>query len=76
MSKIKCNTLENVAGTKSILVDDIVNGGIGVNQVWVDETANRVVGTTYTNTTGKPIMIWVTITAAALSSGEALPTTT
>jgi hypothetical protein len=32
---------------------------IGVGQTWVDETANRVAGTTYTNTSGKPILISV-----------------
>lgn len=30
---------------------------IGVGQTWQDVTASRVLGTTYTNSTGKPIMI-------------------
>ena len=30
---------------------------IGVNQTWQDVTASRVTGVTYTNTTGKPILI-------------------
>ena len=30
---------------------------IGVNQTWQDVTASRAVGTTYTNTTGKPIVV-------------------
>ena len=30
---------------------------IGVGQTWQDVTASRVVGTTYTNTTGKPIVV-------------------
>ena len=30
---------------------------IGVGQTWIDETSNRALGTTYTNTTGKPIFI-------------------
>ena len=34
---------------------------IGVGQTWVNETANRQLDTTYTNTTGKPIMISVTV---------------
>lgn len=33
---------------------------IGVGQTWQDVTASRSVGVTYTNTTGKPIMIQVT----------------
>lgn len=32
---------------------------IGVGQTWQDVTGSRVVGTTYTNSTGKPIMIKV-----------------
>lgn len=35
--------------------------GIGVNQTWTDVGASRVANTTYTNTTGKPIQIFVTI---------------
>ena len=30
---------------------------IGVGQTWQDVTASRVIGATYTNTTGKPIMV-------------------
>ena len=30
---------------------------IGVNQTWQDVTASRAINTTYTNTTGKPILI-------------------
>lgn len=32
---------------------------LGVGQTWVNLTASRVSGTTYTNTTGKPIMVKV-----------------
>lgn len=32
---------------------------IGVGQTWQDVTASRALGTTYTNTTGKPIMVKV-----------------
>ena len=35
---------------------------IGVNQTWQDLTASRVAGTTYTNSTGKPIMLSVNTT--------------
>lgn len=56
--------------------DDVVNKGqldtktdlstansydLGVGQTWVDETANRSPSTTYTNTTGKPIMVSVSL---------------
>jgi hypothetical protein len=33
---------------------------IGVNQTWLDVTASRVAGTTYTNSTGNPIMVMIT----------------
>jgi len=33
--------------------------GIGVGQTWTDLTSSRVSGTTYTNSTGKPIMVLV-----------------
>lgn len=32
-------------------------GGIGIGQTWQDVTSSRVGGTTYTNSTGKPIMV-------------------
>jgi hypothetical protein len=42
---------------------------VGVNQTWQDVESSRALGTTYTNTTGRPIMISVTcsgINAAAV----------
>lgn len=33
------------------------SGAIGVGQTWRDVTASRSFGTTYTNTTGKPIFV-------------------
>ena len=32
---------------------------IGVGQTWQDVAASRIIGVTYTNTTGKPIMVHV-----------------
>ena len=32
-------------------------GGIGIGQTWQDVTSSRAIGTTYTNSTGKPIML-------------------
>jgi len=43
--------------TTDIASRDFVVGGDGYS--WVDETVNRSAGTTYTNTTGKPIMVSV-----------------
>ena len=44
--------------------------GIGVGQTWTDVTASRVAGTTYTNSTGRPIQVLFTcITGTANVSG-------
>jgi len=51
-----------LAGLNADLVDGVQGALLGVGgqgYAWVDETANRVVGTTYTNTTGKPIVVSV-----------------
>lgn len=67
--------LTNATGTANSL-----NAGIGVNQTWQNVTASRVSGTTYTNSTGKPITIKVYSVAAPTSqvaitvSGTAFPT--
>jgi len=47
---------------------DIVEGGnlFGVGQTWQDVTGSRAVGTTYTNSTGKPIMVSTVGTVLAL----------
>ena len=38
-----------------------VSSSFGVGQTWQDVTASRALGTTYTNTTGKPIQVSVVI---------------
>lgn len=39
-------------------ITTIANGyDLGVGQTWQDVTASRAAGVTYTNTTGKPIMV-------------------
>lgn len=43
------------ATTQSITIPD----PIGVNQSWVDVSSSRSLGTTYTNTTGRPIQVIV-----------------
>ena len=39
--------------------DSLIHQGLGVNQTWQDVTGSRVAGTTYTNSTGKPIFVQV-----------------
>ncbi|QWL64921.1 hypothetical protein [Aeromonas jandaei] len=41
---------------------------VGVGQTWQDLTASRALGTTYTNTTGRPIMAYIGTTSATTSS--------
>lgn len=55
--------LTNATGTANSL-----NAGIGVNQTWTNVTSTRSLGTTYTNSTGKPIEILVTLSGG--SSGQ------
>lgn len=38
-------------------INSISVGGLGVNQTWQNVTGSRVGGTTYTNSTGNPIMV-------------------
>lgn len=46
---------------------------IGVGQTWQDVTASRVLGTTYTNSTGKPI--FVSVTGSIASGGHNITAT-
>jgi hypothetical protein len=56
----------NISGTSNSL-----NAGIGVNQTWTDvkTTPGRVSGTTYTNSTGKPIAVVVMCNSGSSTVG-------
>lgn len=45
--------------TKVATTAFVTNASIGWNQTWVNVTANRALGTTYTNSTGKPTYVMV-----------------
>jgi hypothetical protein len=45
---------------------------IGVNQTWQDVTASRALGTTYTNSTGKPILITITLYSTTSNANPVL----
>lgn len=45
------------AGTGLTGTASSLNAGIGVGQTWSDVTASRAFGTTYTNSTSKPIQV-------------------
>jgi hypothetical protein len=48
------------AGTSLTGTANSLNAGIGVNQTW--QSPSRLIGTTYTNSTGKPITVAITMT--------------
>ena len=57
-------TAETQAGTdntRAITPLKLKNSVIGLGQTWQNVTANRTIGATYTNTTGKPIFINICI---------------
>jgi len=56
---------ENAAAARSMLGITVADGGIGYGQSWQDLTASRALNTVYTNTTGKPIQLWLGFVRAA-----------
>ena len=44
--------------------------GIGIDQTWQDVTSSRASGTTYTNSTGKPIQISIVIVSTGSGQGN------
>jgi hypothetical protein len=56
------NTLTSTSTTQALTAAQgkvLNNQAFGVGQTWQDVKANRVTGTTYANTTGKPILVVV-----------------
>ncbi len=49
----------NFDGSGNITINTISNNAIGIGQTWQDVKLNRAVRTTYTNTTGRPIQIFI-----------------
>ena len=62
MSTIKANSVESLDGSYSIDVKDITP--IGVGQTWQDVLVSRAFGVTYTNSTGRTIIIAISGTNA------------
>lgn len=60
-------------GTNNFTVAPTLNGNdltsIGIGQTWQNVTASRALSTNYTNTTGKPILIYVNYTSGANGYG-------
>ena len=63
------------AGTdtvRAVTPDGFRSASFGVGQTWQDVTASRVAGTTYTNSTGKPIMVHVTTQSNSSSNSTSI----
>ena len=64
-----------IDGTNGIVFPDSTTqgtAGIGISQTWQNFTSSRALGTTYTNSTGRPIMIAVTAYNAGGSGDKAI----
>jgi len=60
-------------GTLNVYSKEEANGiAIGVGQTWQNVTDSRALGTTYTNTTGKPIVVSVINTRATICAVQIL----
>ena len=58
------STSGNVLTSNGTTWTSAAAAGIGVGQTWTNVTGSRATGTTYTNSTGKPIMVVVTPVAS------------
>jgi hypothetical protein len=58
--------------TKLATTAYVQNMGLGLSQTWTDVTASRAFGTTYTNSTGKPIQVAVQCTTSGIGGGVSL----
>ncbi|SNT29118.1 hypothetical protein SAMN06265795_12252 [Noviherbaspirillum humi] len=61
--------------TKAATTAFVAAAAIGLGQSWTDVTSSRALNTSYTNTTGKPIMISVCATNSVSNSTVALALT-
>ena len=51
-------------------LDTTITSSFGIGQTWQNMTASRVAGTTYTNTTGRPIQVSIKIRVANYQSSD------
>lgn len=51
---------------------DVLSGVIGIDQTWQNVTASRAIGTTYTNSTGKPIQVSINVNSTSASGGAVI----
>ena len=65
-SHVRC-MVDNNTGVVPVLANlsDVTAQSLGVGQTWQNVTASRAINATYTNTTGKPIMVSVIVFGGA-----------
>lgn len=51
----------NFDGSGNITINTISNNAIGIGQTWQDVASQRANNTTYTNTTGRPIQLFISV---------------
>lgn len=59
----------NIRGSDNF--DSLASKAIGDGQTWLDLTGSRALNTVYTNTTGRPIEVYVSLRGTTASSGSA-----
>jgi hypothetical protein len=57
-------TSGNVLTSNGTTWDSAAPAALGVGQTWTNVTASRAMGTTYTNSTGKPITVLITFSGS------------
>ena len=57
------STTGNVLTSNGTTWTSAANNSIGIGQTWTDVKSSRASGTTYTNSTGKPIQVFVSVTS-------------
>ena len=76
MSTLRVNTIQPVAGTPNITSSEIATLSrimLGnSSQTWTNVSSSRVIGTTYTNSTGAPIFVAMTPNGSANMYGHAV----
>ena len=69
------NTVTSTSTTQALTAAQgkVLNDqAFGIGQTWQDVTASRVVNTTYTNSTGKPLEVMIVVNGGASTSGNLL----
>jgi hypothetical protein len=64
------NTLNSISTAQALTAQQgwvLKNRDFGFDQTWQDVTASRALGTTYTNSTGKPIQVSVVVRDSSLN---------